>query len=109
MKFLVTIILLITIFSDFTSATFHNDIDNGTCVSQSICQDTDFHSSTNSENHGPESEHRACHFGHSHILVFISQHYEFTQTYLELFSIFPFFNAGKSNQYITELNRPPIA
>ncbi len=105
MKIVVTVLLIFTIFSDFTSSSFFEE-DLGLCESK--CIGSDSHTQNDEHGHSEGDEHH-CHQGHTHTSIFekaliVTFHYknEFTLSFLA-------FQVGNPNKYLHDIVRPPIA
>ena len=67
MKFFIAILLIFTVFNDFTSASFFES-DLNSCESQVSCTSVDIHSSNDNHNDSGTEDHH-CHLGHAHTLI----------------------------------------
>lgn len=108
MKIIMTLLLIFTIFTDFTSASAHNE-ELSSCESQISCVDVDLHSSNDSDHNESESEHDHCHLGHSHNVIIGSTVIESKPALSKLYISYPAFQVGKIQNYSIDIIRPPIA
>lgn len=108
MKIIVTLLLIFTIFTDFTSASIHNE-ELSSCETQISCESVDFHSSSDSQDHDSEEGHDHCHLGHSHNVIVNSGVIETAPVIDKLFVSYPAFQVGQPINYHLDINRPPIA
>lgn len=108
MKIIVTLLLIFTIFTDFTSASIHSE-GLSSCESNLSCLDVDLHSSSDSQHDDSEGEYDHCHFGHSHNVIVGSTVIESKPILSKLFISYPAFQVGKIQSYSIDIIRPPIA
>ncbi len=99
---------MLTVLVDFTSAAF--ELDQSLSLSETFSCELESSCDSDSGNHSSEGEHHChCHIGHSHIAV------------LEMYEIDKTLNSGSTNisypmdnllsikDYLSEIDRPPIA
>lgn len=103
-----TLLLIFTIFTDFTSASFHNEVLNA-CESQIGCVDVDLHSSNDGHNNEADDCHDHCHLGHSHNVIVSSYVVKSKPILSKLYISYPAFQVGKAQNYFIDIIRPPIA
>lgn len=108
MKIIMTLLLIFTIFTDFTSASSHNE-ELSACESQISCVDVDLHSSNDSQHNDSEEGHDHCHLGHSHNVIIGSSTKESKPVLSALYVSYPTFQVGQTQNYSLEIIRPPIA
>jgi|TARA_Y100000768_G_scaffold334487_1_gene275225 hypothetical protein len=108
MKIIITLLLVFTIFSDFTSAALHEET-SSTCSSLISCADIDLHSSSDTQNHDSEGEHDHCHLGHSHSAL-INPLYKRSISQFKKYNVsYPAYYVGKTQNFSLDVIRPPIA
>ena len=108
MKIIITLLLVFTIFSDFTSAAVHEET-LSTCSSLISCADIDLHSSSDTQNHNSEGDHDHCHLGHSHTAI-INASYKRSISQFRKYNVsYPAYQVGQTQNYSLDVIRPPIA
>jgi len=108
MKIVITFLLIFTIFSDFTSATVHEESSRN-CTTIVSCPDIDLHSSNSTESNEAEGHHDHCHQGHSHNAVTSSSYIKSISHFTKHNISFPIYQLGKTQNYSLNIIRPPIA
>ena len=106
---IVSLILMLAIVGDFTSEVFASDHVDATCQ-VSVCEQVDFHASeqTDPSGHKPQDFHCHCHSGHLHVGVFFqSSIYSIPNSEINDYSTYGFLNFS-TQEYFSEINRPPI-
>ena len=107
MKIIVSLLLIFTVLTDFTSASLHNDMN--TCETQISCAAVDFHSSSESDDHNSENSHDHCHLGHSHNVIISTSVIEALPSTFKVTVSYSEFRAGQPINYHLDIIRPPIA
>jgi hypothetical protein len=108
MKITVLIILCISIFLDIASSM--TEVPQGAYRAQDtlVCEGDDFHDDV-SENNTKSNLHCHCHAGHFHVGILEKNDLRRENEFQYNKPIFPFFSSGNSRNYLSKINRPPIA
>ncbi len=108
MKLIMMLLLIFTIFTDFTSASLIEE-ELSTCESQISCVDVDLHSSSDTQHHDSDGDDHNCHLGHSHNVIIGSTLLETKPNISIIYLSHPMYQVGKTLNYFNDINRPPIA
>lgn len=110
MKVILTLLLFSTLVIDFVSASYDYEMSENTCESSFSCEQVDLHNSNipeHKENHG--DKHCHCHAGHSHIVVLSFAKIKKTNESAINKVNFPILDTKNTQNYISEVIRPPIS
>ena len=110
MKFLLVLMLTFSIFADFASSSFFEDVSLSHSESSISCDDSGIHDSGSEEHQSHHEEEHHCHVGHSHSFVVnnaIDTNISPSKT--EILITFPCYQFGNVQSFSTEINRPPIS
>lgn len=111
MKLLLVLMLTFSIFADFASSSFFEDVSLCHSESSITCNDSGIHYSGSEESHSHhhEEEHH-CHVGHSHSFVVNNDiGTDISPPKTEILITFPAYHFGNVQSFSTEINRPPIS
>lgn len=110
MKLLLAIVLIFSIFSDFASASIANLENTETCKSPTSCDGVDLHQESDREHKEENHEHHChCHIGHYHTALNYFTSVSVKPILKQTKSKYPLFQNGKTQNYHSDVIRPPIA
>ena len=109
MKILLVLMLTFSIFTDFTSSSFFEDVSFSHVESSITCDDSDIHDSGSEESHSHHEEEHHCHVGHLHHVVYNGNDTDISPSKTEILIAFPVFQFGNIQSFSTYINRPPIS
>lgn len=110
MKLFLALILIFSTLADFTSASVIDLENTSTCKSSTSCDDVDLHQESDREHEEENHEHHChCHTGHSHTAVNYFASMSVKPVLNQTKSKYPLFQNGKTQNYHSDVIRPPIA
>tara|TARA_Y100000296_G_scaffold20436_1_gene24252 strand:+ start:157 stop:486 length:330 start_codon:yes stop_codon:yes gene_type:complete len=109
MKLLLVLMLTFSIFTDFASPSFFEDVSFFHVESSITCDDSDIHDSGSEESHSHHEEEHHCHVGHFHHVVCNDNDTDISPSKTEILVSFPAFQFGNVQSFSTDINRPPIS
>lgn len=107
MKIIVSLLLIFTVLTDFTSASLHDDV--SACETQISCSDVDFHASSDSEERDAENCSDHCHLGHSHNVIISTFIVEEIPPTNKITVSYPELRVDQPINHHLDIIRPPIA
>lgn len=110
MKIFLALIFIFSIFADFTSASVVNLENTSICKSSTSCDDVDLHQESDREHEEENHEHHChCHTGHSHTAVNYYTSASVKPVSIQTKSKYPLFQNSQTQNYHSDVIRPPIA
>jgi hypothetical protein len=107
MKIIVSLLLIFTVLTDFTSASLHDDV--SACETQISCTDVDFHASSESDDHNSDNSHDHCHLGHTHNVIISTSVVEALPSVYQITILYPELRVDQPINYLLDIIRPPIS
>ena len=110
MKFVLAFLLIFTVLTDLSVASFDMASCESLCDEASICSDKHLESHDSKENSDANSAH-GCHnhAGHSHVAVLDNAQSNFSNSISDILVKFPKYQVQNINLYLNEISRPPIS
>jgi hypothetical protein len=110
MKLLLVLTLTFSIFADFASTSFFEGESLSHVESSISCTDTELHTSSDKDHHESHEDEHHCHVGHFHNFVINSTvSTKILAPNLDTITLFPIYSLGKTQHYLSDINRPPIS
>lgn len=108
MRLILSVIFILTVLVDFTSAAF--EMDQDLSLSETISCELESSCDSDSDKHSSEDGHHChCHIGHSHIAVLEISEIEESFDYSFVDLSYSMDNLLSIKDYLSEIDRPPIA
>ena len=110
MKKLLILTLIFFTFSDFSSAGLLGLQDSSTCLDYSTCDDIDLHQESNRDHEQEGHEHHChCHVSHFHYAIVDFSKHVAIPAIKQARPKYNFSKNGKTQNFNSDLIRPPIA